>query len=150
MFKILLVLSFIFQSVSSTFQQQQKTSLRKIYYLFQQTVTISRIDQELNKEVVKITLALFGKENEDTFLNVTAEIFQTLIKLMLNFKLFLPEGTSDREYKKLFFHTSIDIEKLLENKYGSFIIRAAVENLRKSIDFEPKFPFKAVRTKHYI
>lgn len=99
---------------------------------------------------MNLKLELFGSENEDTYLNVTAEIFKTLFKLMGHFRLFLPEGPNDFEYKKMLFHTSIDVQKLLEDKYGSFIIRAAVENLRKSIDFEPKFPFKAVRTKLFI
>lgn len=57
----------------------------------------------------------------------------------------VPESENDMEYRREFFKASIDAEKILDGKFGSYVLKAIMENFIKSMEFDPKFPFKKVQ-----
>lgn len=78
-------------------------------------------------------------------MNITTEIYKTLLKLTVHLKIFAADDKNDKNFQRQYFSVSTDVEKLVNSNYGSFVIRSVLENLRSSIDFEPKFPLKPVR-----
>lgn len=64
---------------------------------------------------------------------------------MIDAKLNLPIDNDDEKFQRSLIRSSINLEKVLKNQYGNFVIRAVMENLLKSLDFVPTFPIKIVR-----
>lgn len=56
----------------------------------------------------------------------------------------IPADGNDKNYEKEFLRTSLDVQKFFNGVQGSFLTKNIMETFFKSIDFEPKFPFKKV------
>lgn len=57
----------------------------------------------------------------------------------------MPDDKNDDEYKREFFKTSIDAQKILKGIYGNYVTESIMENFVKSINFDTKFPIKKVK-----
>lgn len=113
--------------------------------LFQEcTIFIQRITYDLNPKVLNISVAYINKELEDAVFNATINVFETVESMKAYVTIRVPEDKNDRLFKKELMKTSIDIAKVLSRNAGNFLIRGMLENLLKSFDFEPTFPFPPV------
>lgn len=77
-------------------------------------------------------------------MNCTIELKDVLQKLTSIITINVPENELDRDYSRQYFKTSIDAEKILDGKFGSFVVKSFTESLIKSMEAEPKFPFQKV------
>lgn len=93
---------------------------------------------------MRANITLFNDGIHDSSLDIDAESFAVIEKMMVRVKINLALDENDRSYQKQFFQTSVDVKRLLDGVQGNFVIKMFMENLYKSIDFEPKFPFKKV------
>lgn len=50
----------------------------------------------------------------------------------------------DEDFRRPFFSTVVDVKKLLTGTYGNYIAATLMDGIKKSTDFELKFPFKKV------
>lgn len=85
-----------------------------------------------------------NEAHQDSVINMEAETFAVIDSMTLTSKLFLKEKETDQKYSRLLFQNFCDVEKLLTGLSGNFIAKALIESIRKSVDFELKFPFKKV------
>jgi hypothetical protein len=67
-----------------------------------------------------------------------------LLKLIVRLIIRSQENEQDRDYQHVFFQTSIDAEKFLKGIGGVMFLKGFVRDLKKSVDFELKLPFKKV------
>lgn len=77
-------------------------------------------------------------------MNITIETKEIVQKLIVFMTINVPESETDLEYRREFFKASVDAEKILDGKFGSFVVKAMMENFITSMEFNPKFPFKKV------
>lgn len=96
-----------------------------------------------NDDVMNMT---FDYTSDDTgsFINATVSTFAVIEKSILYLKINLPSHDHDDNYLKSFLNIVVDIERLYKGVSGNFITNGILENLTKSIDFVPKFPFPKV------
>lgn len=80
-----------------------------------------------------------------SILNAVVVTSTVIEKVLLYLKVNLQEDKTDEKYQKELVRTVIDAGKLFKGIYGNFIAKNLMENFFTSIDFEPKFPLKAVR-----
>lgn len=96
---------------------------------------------------MKLTNVTFHLNNDgvhDTAFNMTQELFVDVQKVKAIVNINMQENDEDQEYRRLFFKTTLDYEKLFNGVYGNYFSRALMANFFKSIDFEVKFPFRKV------
>jgi hypothetical protein len=67
-----------------------------------------------------------------------------LLKLIVRLIIRNQEDEQDRDYQHVFFQTSIDAEKFLKGIGAIMFLKGFIRDLKKSVDFELKFPFKKV------
>lgn len=80
----------------------------------------------------------------NTVLNVTAKIFQQIENMFCLVELRLPEGSSDQNFQRSFFKTSLDVNKVIKGVRGNQLISFIYDKISESVDFEMKFPLKPV------
>lgn len=97
-----------------------------------------------NPKYLNVTANYVNSADSDAVFNVTADVFVTVDSLKAYLRVRLPEDKNDRLFKKDLLKTSIDIEKMLSGNVANFLVKTMVENLLKSFDFEPNFPFPPV------
>ena len=85
------------------------------------------------------------KASQQSLINSTVEIFDSLEKINAYVKVSLPEKPGDNEYRSELVRTVLDAEKLFKGIYSNELIKTLMENFHKSITYELKFPFKRVR-----
>ena len=85
------------------------------------------------------------KASQQSLINSTIEILDSLEKLNAYVKVSLPEKPGDNEYRSELVRTVLDAEKLFKGIYSNDFVKNLMENFNKSIKYEPKFPFKRVR-----
>lgn len=119
-------------------------------YFQQATIVINRLEQDCNKEILNISITFSNQKNHDTSFNCTAETYAVLLKILVEGKLYLPEDKNDENFQRLFFRTSVDVEKVLKNNYGNVIVQTVLENFLKSLTFVLSFPLKTVSSKFFF
>lgn len=82
--------------------------------------------------------------NTGSLINASVSTFAVIEKSILYLKINLPAHANDENYLKSFLNIVVDIERLYKGISGNFITNGILENLMKSIDFVPKFPFPKV------
>lgn len=97
-----------------------------------------------NYNIVNVTFDYTHDRTNDSVMNITFEIFQVVERCVLHLKLNLPENDNDKKFQREFYSTTIDVAKLFKGIFTNFIMRAIMENLAKTIDFEPIFPLTKV------
>lgn len=105
---------------------------------------MSRITYEYNQEQGNITLNYTNKPRQDTVINATGMIFNDIENLIMYLRVNTREDKYDEDFRKPFFRTVVDVKKLLTGTYGNYIATTLMDGIKKSTDFELKFPFKKV------
>lgn len=109
---------------------------------------MNRITYEFNQEQVNMTLNYTNNPRQDTVINATGTIFNDIENLIMYLKVNVQEDKNDEDFRKPFFRTVVDIKKLLIGTYGNYIASTLMDGIKKSTDFELKFPFKKVNHFH--
>lgn len=103
-------------------------------------------NEQLSKHVANF---IVNSENEFV-INVTTQYYVDVLKVWLTIKIDLPEDENDKNYRREYFKTSIDCEKLAKGIHGNYMIKGLAEQYLKHIDFELKFPMKKVIIKQRL
>lgn len=80
----------------------------------------------------------------DSLINSTMTVFETIENIFVSVIIKVPADKNDKHYQKEFYRTTADMKKLLSGIEASFVAKVVMENFRKSVDFELKFPFQKV------
>lgn len=94
---------------------------------------------------MNITFQLFNDKIHDTAITFILNLFSEVEKMKCIFTVNLPENEADKSFKRTLMSSSVDMSKLLDGTRGNFVVQAFMENYMKSINFEPKLPFKKVK-----
>ena len=113
------------------------------YLLYYEDVKVN-----CNENIVNLTITLINDGIHDTVSNITIETFVEIEKVVSTVVIKIPASSKDKEYQREVFRTSIDFQRFFNGVEGGFISKVIRENLLKSIEFDLKFPFKAVITVH--
>lgn len=105
---------------------------------------MNRITYEYNQEQGNMTLNYTTKPQHDTVINATGTIFNDIENLIMYLKVNVQKDKWDEEFRRPFFSTVVDVKKLLTGTYGNYIATTLMDGIKKSTDFELKFPFKKV------
>lgn len=81
----------------------------------------------------------------ESLLNISTEYFVDVQKILVSVNVNFPEDKSDKNFRREFFRTSIDGEKVFKGLYGNFVLRTFMENYLKSVGQKTVFPVKKVR-----
>lgn len=90
------------------------------------------------------TVSVFNDHVNDTLISSSIELKLAVEKYIIIMKFNVPEDDIDREYRREFLKTTIDVEKAMDGKFGGFLVKTLMVNLLRSLDFKPKFPIPAV------
>lgn len=88
------------------------------------------------------------KPRQDTVINATGIIFNDIENLIMYLKVNVQKDKWDEDFRRPFFSTVVDVKKLLTGTYGNYIAATLMDGIKKSTDFELKFPFKKVTKFH--
>lgn len=70
--------------------------------------------------------------------------------MLVYVKINVEENKDDRDYKKEFLRTVVDVEKLSKGGQLNFLVAGYMENVKKFLDFEIRFPFQPVGVYKFI
>lgn len=105
---------------------------------------VHRMSYDSNPKVGNITASYVNNAINDAVMNMTFDVFETILSMKLYLRVRLPEDKSDRRFQKDLLKTSIDDGKMLSGIAANFLIKSMLDNLLKSFDFDPKLPFPPV------
>lgn len=105
---------------------------------------IHHLNVDKDIQFVNFTSSVLSDGTHSSLMTVISELFVDIEKLTARFSVKLPENQKDEDYKRVFFRTSIDIEKFFKGIDGNYITKAIMGDFFTCIDFEPKFPLKKV------
>lgn len=71
-------------------------------------------------------------------------LWKSIENIFWNIKIQVPESDTDENFEKIFFTTDVDVDRLVKGVRGNYVISTLYNNLVKSMDFDFKFPMKAV------
>lgn len=97
---------------------------------------------EINPEVCIVTFDFLNDQRRGSVYNVSLETFVTIEKLVMYVKVFLDDGSRLKENERTFMNAVFDFEKGI---YSNPIAKAIGSNLVRSMDFDPKFPYRPVK-----
>lgn len=109
---------------------------------------VKEIKIEQNPAVVEINVTLFNDGVHNTLLNFTVQTLKTLNMAKAYLRINVPTDVNDKAYNRQIVNTVFDVEKLFNGISSNMLTRSLSENLFKSIDFVPKFPFQPVSKAH--
>lgn len=107
-------------------------------------ITVDRLIVNNNDDVARLTVKVLSERNTNSIMNVTIEFKEVTQKLTAILTMNVPESENDQNYRREYFKSSVDVEKIFDGKFGSFIVKSFMENFIKSMEFVPKFPFEKV------
>lgn len=90
------------------------------------------------------TLKIINDGIHSFSLNFTAQTFVGITKIWIYMKINFPEDENDKNFRKEFIRTVINVEKALNGRSGNFLTNKIGESFMKSSNFELKFPLKKV------
>lgn len=112
-------------------------------------IVVDRIDIDDNPTVGSFTASVYNNYVNDTLMNFTLVAQVDIVKMKVAVEVNLPQDQYDQAYQRNLYRASIDVEKILDGAFGSFVFKIFMENFKNTIDFEPKLPFKKVRSAFY-
>lgn len=107
-------------------------------------VIVNKIDLISNNKINNINYTLYNDGVHATLFNFSIEFLTEIQKMMIGVKVNLPDSESDQSYRREYFRTTIDLQKLLNGVFVSFFMRSFMENFYSSINFVPQLPIKKV------
>lgn len=82
--------------------------------------------------------------SSDSVISGDLELLVVLEKVMNYVKVYVPIDDNDKEFRKEYFKTSIDISRLLKGVQGNFLVQVFMENFLTALSPIPSFPMKKV------
>lgn len=107
-------------------------------------IYIDRFTLDCNKQLGNWSTEFTHNENRNAIVNVTIRITKPLTKMLVYFKVNMAENDQDREFKREFLRTVFNGEKTAIGAKKNFLVAAFVENLKRFMQFEVRFPFQPV------
>lgn len=107
---------------------------------------IDRFTVEANPAISNLSVAYITDEKGNAVTNASFDAFVTVTKILVYVRVRLAEDQNDREYKREFLRTVIDVTKMFSDSQTNFLLKGFTESLRQFMDFEIKFPLPPVRT----
>lgn len=86
----------------------------------------------------------FINVNNVSCTNLTIQPFQTITKFVAYVKVNLAENENDREYKREFVRTVVDVAKATAGEQMNFLVKGFFENLKPYMDFKFQMPMPPV------
>lgn len=105
---------------------------------------IDELKVDFNKAFLNVTVDQVNDKLEDPVFNITVDSFVCIDKMLVYFKVCIPENENDFKYRRELVRTTIDVQKLFKGVIGNPIINVVIKAFYKSIDFEPTFPLRPV------
>lgn len=105
---------------------------------------VDRLSVVCNGKVLTSNSSIFNQKSHDTIFNSVMELLVDAEKIQISFKLTTPDDPNDESYRREFFRTSVDAQKLLNGLNGNYVTKTIMENVMKTLDVKPKFPVKKV------
>jgi hypothetical protein len=98
-----------------------------------------------NKKVFSMNYTIWDNDGLQTYTtNSTYEVFQPVTRLTLFITIKIPKTPADKNFQKVFFKTSVDVEKTVSGIQNNYITSAVVDNLFSSHDGLVRFPIPKV------
>lgn len=107
-------------------------------------IFIDRSTLDFNKEIGNLTTTYYHNEKGNSITNLTMRTFKTIHKMLAYVKVKLAEDENDRECRREFLRTIVDVEKLNKGAQANFLVKAYMENIRRFMDFDIKLPLQPV------
>lgn len=108
-------------------------------------MVFDRIASNVNNKTGSIKFDIFNDGVHASVLNVTIEHKFDILQMKMLVKVNLPIDKRDTNYQREILKTNVDVDKLFKGVTGNFVMQAFMEKYLDCIDFEPKFPWRAVR-----
>lgn len=105
---------------------------------------LDRYTAEGNPLVTNLSVNCITDANQNVVTNVTFGNLVTFTRLMAYFSLKIAEDQNDREYKREYIKTLIDVGKMFKDSHANLFVKNYANSLRKFMDFEMNFPLKPV------
>lgn len=106
-------------------------------------MVINNYNYETNSEVCNATVMVKRMKGKGSVGNLTVTSFVTIQKLKLYLRVTLDDNSQLNGNNEL-VNSVFDIQKVFDGIYSNPIARALWDNLKKSIDFDLKFPLAPV------
>lgn len=97
-----------------------------------------------NRQLCNWSTSYTHNEKRNAIVNLTMQIPAPLTKFLVYLKVNLSQNKDDRSFKMEFMRTVFDGEKVASGAKKNFLVAAFVENPKKFMDFEIKFPLQPV------
>lgn len=143
--KLCLFVICVTSAVSKCFE---KMVLKLVIYMNQKNCILlaKRVSYDPENKFGTVNISIFNNWKDSSVINFTAHYVQTVLKMKVAVSIMFPENENDQEYRRQFFQTTIDVNKIFSEVKGSFVIKPAMETFAKSlVDRVPHFPILAVR-----
>lgn len=118
-----------------------------VLFLLPAIMGIIFIDQtrlEFNEKVSNCSIVYKNDSTGNAVVNVTFKTFDTINKALIYVSAKAAKDRNDRDCQIELVNTVIDAEKFLKGMQGNFMVRGFLNELLKSMAFEPKFPLPPV------
>lgn len=90
------------------------------------------------------------QERDHSYLNVSAENFVDLDKMIVSFVLAVPKNDHDKNFENVAMKSTLNSCKINEGVFGNFIIKMAMDDFDETADFKFSCPFRKVKMKIYF
>lgn len=84
------------------------------------------------------------KENGHSYLNMSAETFVDLERMMLTFVYAIGKNENDKNYENVIMHSTMNSCKVNNGNRGNFVIKMVMDQFQKNSDFNFTCPFPKV------
>lgn len=106
--------------------------------------TVTKLEGENNPAVLNLKINIYNDGVHTTLINVTVEIYKTILSLKCYLKVSQAANKFDLKYSQPGLNTVFDVASILNGAVVNPLAKPFLANFYKSIDYEPKFPFPPV------
>lgn len=107
-------------------------------------VYIDRMNLDFNEKVSNWSIVHHEDSTGNAVVNVTFQLFQTVNRALLYVIAKAAKDRHDKDCQIELLNTVVDAQKTLTGKQGNLLVRKFLDDLLKSMSFEPKFPLPPV------
>lgn len=118
------------------------TAFRFIFQLA--IVYIESVVVDFKFTFANVTFEYVKDKTRNPIIGFTIVSSKKITKIICYLSINLPEKNGDTEFRWELIKTVIDVGKLMNGALANPIIRSFMDNFRKSIDFDPRPPYKPV------
>lgn len=94
---------------------------------------IDHFEMETNETLASVDLTYSHNSRNNCIVNVTIENHYPALRGLIYIKVNVAENKGDNEFKRELVRTRIDMEKLLRNLHGNFLVKTFMKNVREQL-----------------